>query len=56
MRGKSARWIGSRDMVLVNPNGDVGTPAYDPKTHDVGFTGLSNELADKGFILSLIHI
>ena len=37
-------------MVLTNPNGDVGTPAYDPKTHDVGFTGLSNELADKGFI------
>jgi len=37
-------------MVLVNPNGDVGTPAYDAKKHDVGFTGLSDELADKGFI------
>jgi len=37
-------------MVLVNPNGDVGTPAFDPKKHDVGFTGLSDELADKGFI------
>ena len=37
-------------MVLTNPNGDIGTPAYDPKTHDVGFTGLSDELADKGFI------
>ena len=37
-------------MVLVNPNGDIGTPAFDPKKHDVGFTGLSDELADKGFV------
>ena len=29
---------------------DVGTPAYDPKKHDPYFDGLSDQLADKGFI------
>jgi len=29
---------------------DVGTPAYDPKKHDPFFDGLSDQLADKGFI------
>lgn len=50
-------------MVLVNPEGqpisstpagtaarDVGTPAYNPKLHDGSFSGLSDQLADKGFI------
>ena len=27
-----------------------GTPAYDPKAHDPFFDGLSDQLADKGFI------
>jgi len=29
---------------------DLGTPAYDPKKHDPYFDGLSDQLADKGFI------
>ncbi|MEM7727899.1 MAG: NADH-quinone oxidoreductase subunit B family protein [Pseudomonadota bacterium] len=29
---------------------DLGTPAYDPRLHDGGFDGLSDQLADKGFI------
>jgi len=29
---------------------DMGTPAYDPKKHDPYFDGLSDQLADKGFI------
>ena len=29
---------------------DNGTPAYDPKKHDPYFDGLSDQLADKGFI------
>ena len=37
-------------MVLVNPNGDKGTPAYDPKLHDGAYSQLSDQLADKGFI------
>jgi len=38
----------------ITPSGqsarDMGTPAYDPKKHDPFFDGLSNQLADKGFI------
>jgi len=29
---------------------DLGTPAYDPKKHDAYFDGMSDQLADKGFI------
>ncbi len=29
---------------------DLGSPAYDPKKHDPFFDGMSNQLADKGFI------
>jgi len=29
---------------------DLGTPAYDPKKHDAFFDGMSDQLADKGFI------
>jgi len=38
----------------ITPSGqsarDMGAPAYDPKKHDPFFDGLSNQLADKGFI------
>lgn len=29
---------------------DLGSPAYNPTVHDAGFDGLSDQLADKGFI------
>ena len=29
---------------------DLGDPVYDPRVHDAGFDGLSDQLADKGFI------
>ena len=29
---------------------DLGDPVYDPRVHDQGFDGLSDQLADKGFI------
>ena len=29
---------------------DLGIPAYDPKKHDPFFDGLSDQLADKGFL------
>ncbi|MGB3457206.1 MAG: NADH-quinone oxidoreductase subunit B family protein [Litorimonas sp.] len=29
---------------------DLGDPVYDPRRHDQGFDGLSDQLADKGFI------
>lgn len=29
---------------------DLGSPNYNPGVHDVGFDGLSDQLADKGFI------
>jgi len=39
---------------IITPSGsaarDMGTPAYDPKKHDPYFDGLSDQLADKGFI------
>jgi len=39
---------------IIMPSGsaarDLGTPAYDPKKHDPFFDGLSDQLADKGFI------
>jgi len=45
-------------MAIITPDNpafgtaarDVGTPAYDPKKHDPFFDGLSDQLADKGFI------
>jgi len=30
----------------------LGIPAYDPKKHDPFFDGLSDELADKGFLVA----
>ena len=73
MRGNAAHWIGNNMSSIITPNGsaarDIGTPAYDSKKHDPYFDGLSDQLADKGFItaasddlvtwartLSLIHI
>lgn len=39
---------------ILAPNGmaarDMGSSAYDPRLHDHGFDGLSDQLADKGFI------
>ena len=39
---------------IIKPAGaaarDIGTPAYDPKKHDPYFDGMSDQLADKGFI------
>jgi len=39
---------------IITPSGsaarDIGTPAYDPKKHDPYFDGMSDQLADKGFI------
>jgi len=46
-------------MAIITPDNpafgaaarDLGTPAYDPKKHDPFFDGLSDQLADKGFML-----
>ncbi|GLQ23456.1 NADH-quinone oxidoreductase subunit B [Algimonas ampicilliniresistens] len=39
---------------ILTPNGtaarDLGTPAFSPELHNAGFDGLSDQLADKGFI------
>ena len=54
MRGNAAHWIGNSMSSIIKPSGsaarDMGTPAYDPKKHDPYFDGLSDQLADKGFI------
>ena len=42
------------DTILTAGAGarDLGAPAYDPKKHDPYFDGLSNQLADKGFVVA----